>query len=274
MAATDVGVRNVPPVDDLDDSLFNYDVGDVFRDVDTNMDVPAVQKPAARVDGKDNGAGLGIDQEIKVTKKRALVPKLDENRLLSPAGIPKLRRVAKKRLKFNGKGHEYSDVARLLNVYQLWLDDLYPRAKFADGLAIIEKLGHTKRMQTMRRELINEGKPRESLDSFGEGAERSAGEQTSSKYGQDQLWEVKSSERPRTPVAVVGDEDDLYTATPKFSRDDGVTKRNGDMENLFVNADDDLEEGSTKTAPTLDQKTGSLKEENFDDDEEALLDVW
>lgn len=82
MAATDVGVRNVPPVDDLDDSLFNYDVGDVFRDVDTNMDVPAVQKPAARVDGKDNGAGLGIDQEIKVTKKRALVPKLDENRFL------------------------------------------------------------------------------------------------------------------------------------------------------------------------------------------------
>lgn len=80
MASTDVGVRDVPPVDDMDDSLFDYDIGDVFRDVDTNMDVPAVQKPAARVDGKKNGAGLGIDEEIKVTKKRAPVPKLDENR--------------------------------------------------------------------------------------------------------------------------------------------------------------------------------------------------
>ena len=80
MAATNVGARNVPPVDDLDDSLFDYDVGDVFRDVDTHMDVPAVQKPAARADGKENGAGLGIDEEIKVTKKRAPVPKLDENR--------------------------------------------------------------------------------------------------------------------------------------------------------------------------------------------------
>lgn len=55
---------------------------------------------------------------------------------------------------------------RLLSFYQLWLDDLFPRAKFADGLAIIEKLGHSKRMQTMRREWIDEGKPR---DRFADG---------------------------------------------------------------------------------------------------------
>lgn len=48
----------------------------------------------------------------------------------------------------------------MLNMYQLWLDDLYPRAKFADGLAIIEKLGHTKRVQIMRKEWIDESKPR------------------------------------------------------------------------------------------------------------------
>lgn len=43
-------------------------------------------------------------------------------------------------------------------MYQLWLDALYPKAKFGDGLAIIEKLGHTKRMQLLRRDWINEGK--------------------------------------------------------------------------------------------------------------------
>jgi replication fork protection complex subunit Csm3/Swi3 len=48
----------------------------------------------------------------------------------------------------------------MLNMYQLWLDDLYPRAKFADALAIIEKVGHTKRMQMMRKDWIDEGKPR------------------------------------------------------------------------------------------------------------------
>ena len=75
MAATDLGALNVSPIDDVDDSLFDYDVGDVFRDVDTNMDVPAV-----RAERKEDGAGLGIDEEIKVIKKRAAIPKLDENR--------------------------------------------------------------------------------------------------------------------------------------------------------------------------------------------------
>ena len=75
MAATKLGAPNVPLIDDLDDSLFDYDVDDAFRDVDTNMDVPAV-----RAKSKEDGAGLGIDEEIKVTKKRAPIPKLDENR--------------------------------------------------------------------------------------------------------------------------------------------------------------------------------------------------
>lgn len=51
-------------------------------------------------------------------------------------------------------------MARLLNTYQLWLDDLFPKAKFADGLTMIEKVGHKKQLQLMRREWINEGKPR------------------------------------------------------------------------------------------------------------------
>ena len=75
-----MATRNIPPIDDIDDSLFNYDVGDAFRDVDTSMDVSLGQKPAIRTDGKKNGANLGIDEEIKVTKKRVPVPKLDENR--------------------------------------------------------------------------------------------------------------------------------------------------------------------------------------------------
>ena len=84
MAAADIGARNVSTThaDDLDD-LFDYDVGDSFRDVDTNMDMPTSEKTIARTEGKENGAGLGIDEEIKVTKKRAPVPKLDENRSAS-----------------------------------------------------------------------------------------------------------------------------------------------------------------------------------------------
>lgn len=49
-------------------------------------------------------------------------------------------------------------------MYQLWLDDLYPRAKFADALAIIEKVGHTKRMQVDRKAWLDEGKPRRATE--------------------------------------------------------------------------------------------------------------
>lgn len=52
----------------------------------------------------------------------------------------------------------------MLNMYQLWLDDLYPRAKFADALAIIEKVGHSRRMQMMRKDWIDEGKPKRSRE--------------------------------------------------------------------------------------------------------------
>lgn len=76
-------------------------------------------------------------------------------RLLSQKGIPRLRKKARK-LNLHGKGREYEDTAKLLNFFQLWLDDLHPRVKFADGLAIIEKLGHSKRLITMRKEWINE----------------------------------------------------------------------------------------------------------------------
>jgi len=80
MAAVDVGAGGVPG-DDLDD-LFDYNVdNDIFRDVDTNMDVPTnTFTTAPRPDEKGFSSGLGLDEEIKVTKRRTPIAKLDENR--------------------------------------------------------------------------------------------------------------------------------------------------------------------------------------------------
>jgi replication fork protection complex subunit Csm3/Swi3 len=146
-----------PPEDDLDD-LFNFTSNNNNA---TTSSPPANTTARRRLAGDDPLAtGLGIDSEIKVRKARAPIAKLDEERLLSQNGIPKLRRIAKQRLKFKGKGHEFSDISRLLNTYQLWLDELFPKANLADGVAIIEKLGHKKRLQTMRRAWIDEDRPK------------------------------------------------------------------------------------------------------------------
>lgn len=93
MAAVDMGARNNPPArtDDLDD-LFDYDVpADILRDVDADMEGPnrLAKAPLGHV-GKESVGGLGIDEEIKITRKRAPVAKLDENRsvwIRRPASI-------------------------------------------------------------------------------------------------------------------------------------------------------------------------------------------
>ena len=63
------------------------------------------------------------------------------------------------KLRLKGKGHEFSDASKLLSYYQLWLDNLYPRAKFLDGLQLVEKAGHSKTLQRQRKNWIDEGKP-------------------------------------------------------------------------------------------------------------------
>ncbi|RPA97841.1 Swi3-domain-containing protein [Choiromyces venosus 120613-1] len=150
------GTSNTVEESYLNDDLFDYDAD--IPDIDTTIRQPTPEKKDAK---KDN---LGLDEEVKIKKKRINV-KLDEARLLrEDIGIPKLRREAPKRLKFKGKGHEYRDAARLLSYYQLWADDLYKKAKFRDTLQIIEKLGHSRRMKMERENWIMESKKKTSGD--------------------------------------------------------------------------------------------------------------
>jgi replication fork protection complex subunit Csm3/Swi3 len=158
---------------DTVNSLLNYDVSDneddPFREIDTTIHEPddrpnGTKRKAPGSDNKENADALGLDDEVKIVKKRKPVVKLDEARLLSQPGIPKLHAIARtcaiaSKLRLKGKGHEYSDAAKLLSYYQLWLDNLYPKARFADGLQLVEKVGHGKRMQVMRKQWIDEGKP-------------------------------------------------------------------------------------------------------------------
>ncbi|RJE23643.1 hypothetical protein PHISCL_04019 [Aspergillus sclerotialis] len=189
---------NTPPGDDLGD-LFDYDIplDDILPDAPTKK-ADNSQNPSSAADG----SGLGLDEEVKITKTRQPVAKLDENRLLSQQGIPKLRKVAKSKLKFKGKGHEFSDAARLLNFYQLWLDDLFPRAKFADGLAIIEKLGHSRRLQTMRKQWIDDERPMPSVDNPRSAPQDDQGAQPA----RDDLTTDLNNDNNNNPTDLVGSE--------------------------------------------------------------------
>ncbi|KAK7428099.1 chromosome segregation in meiosis-related protein [Neonectria magnoliae] len=203
-----------PPAPTRHDDLDNYGVDDFSDDPFGSPPPDATTKKR-----KERESGLGLDEEVSV-QKRARVPrvKLDEERLLGENGIPKLRARARD-LKIKGKGHEFSDASRLLSFYQLWLDDLFPKAKFLDALSMVEKAGHKKRVMIARNEFINEGKPK-----YGEDEEQDPNDDivdsSHVEASAEPTMATTITQRPKTPERDddVPDDDDLYGATPRASR--------------------------------------------------------
>ncbi|KAJ5480981.1 Chromosome segregation in meiosis protein 3 [Penicillium diatomitis] len=244
------------------DDLFDYDVGldDIFKDRPDTTTTASGSKPTTN---DPTSLGLGLDEEVKVTKQRRPNPKLDEARLLSQPGIPKLRRTAKQKLRFKGKGYEFQDAERLLNFYQLWLDDLFPRAKFADGLAIIEKLGHTKRIQTMRKEWIEEEKPKPFYDRTNtENPSRSSTEPNKRDNKEKQTAGSKQTESTN--------DGDLFMQDPEAENRPPVSHPQPDddeLEDLLREQDEEMTSGPPASAPRPDAQGV----EPDDDDLEDLL---
>lgn len=288
--------------------LFDYDIDGENDPFSENYIPPAAKEKAKQAEQTKNDAELGIDQEVEVTRKpRAPRVKLDEDRLLSANGISKLRSKAKHHLKFKGKGHEYSDTARLLSFYQLWLDDLFPKAKFLDALAMVEKMGHKKRMQMMRMEWINEGKPHSKPDEdslFDEPAipiGENGREKTAPRIAP--IFEKRASERPKTPIEDpfdidMDDMDDLYDATPRAPRQKPTEEPSADsnfgggslfgqdksgaeeeppedeLDALLAEEEEILKTTSANAQPVPAAKKVSAPEDDFDLDEmEAMAEM-
>ncbi|KAK1701582.1 replication fork protection component Swi3-domain-containing protein [Colletotrichum godetiae] len=267
-----MATRTVPEYDDLD--VYN---------VDDDFDDPFKSPPPEAKDGSTNkrkqAEALGLDEEVEVAK-RARVPrvKLDEARLLSDNGIPKLRKRAGN-LKFKGKGHEFSDAARLLSFYQLWLDDLFPKAKFLDALSMVEKAGHKRQIGLKRMEWINEGKPRpwEADGDRMEDPVEKVSEQTDQAFTAPVSATVPLQQNMGTPER--GDTmglEDIYDSTPlarKQDRDVSTLQPeepdDDDLDALMAEAD----VATHPQAPATLEPSGKSAEEQFADEEAAMAEM-
>ncbi|OJA08160.1 hypothetical protein AZE42_03595 [Rhizopogon vesiculosus] len=101
-----------------------------------------------RLDGDDEGnntKGKGKDDK-EGKKERRKAATLDEACLVGATGFPSLITDIKD-FKVKGKGHEHSDLNRVLQVYQFWTHRLFPKTPFKDTVERVEKLCHSKRMQ-------------------------------------------------------------------------------------------------------------------------------
>ena len=285
-------------IDDIFNEAFS-ETDDPFADkpttaLNSTRDDKAVLSPRKRKnDNDDPFADLGLNDEVKVKKARIPNPKLDERILLSAPGIPKLRAIAKKgvarKLRFKGRGHEFTDVEKLLNYYQLWLDDLFPRAKFADGLKMVEKVGHTKRMAVVRKEWIDEGKPghvsRETMQKELEEAarereremavERGEAERETGNGGEEEMFFPSPSKGAQKKMDIdreEPDEDDLDALLAEQSEPAALKNtRAPDSEE-----DDDLdallaEQEARRQPPTPPATSSRIGDEDDEDDLDGLL---
>ena len=142
---------------------------------------------------------------------------------------------------------QFSDTARLLSFYQLWLDDLFPKARFLDALSMVEKTGHKTSVLNRRRDWIAEEK------------RRAMGTNTESDQHLEADTYTTTHDAPdmaegRTPplVDLEGDGDDIYNASPRTEPQppdqvDSGQPGDDDLEALMMEADNDLQREKNTT---------------------------
>ncbi|TDZ28012.1 Chromosome segregation in meiosis protein 3 [Colletotrichum spinosum] len=224
--------------DDLDNYSFE-DTGDPFQS-------PPPQTAGDAASKRKKAEALGLDEEVEVAKRP---------------------RVA-----------QFSDAARLLSFYQFWLDDLFPKARFLDALAMVEKAGHKKQIILKRNEWINEAKPEPWEDDVRRGDSLElAFLQEDAAAPMRQSTPTHKQLRPLTPVRDINAEDDIYSATPLASAAKEVMPPSGETSDQP--ADDDLDaliaeaDAAACVESGVSRLDAVLVTDEYVDDEAALAEM-
>lgn len=273
MADLDTGVPSAGgrTPDDFAEQYNDFSVDDPFA-----MPLPEAapttsrKRPSGANAISSLGLGIGLDEEVVIAKKpRLIAPKFDESLLLDTTrGIPKLQERAKK-LRLKGKGHEFSDVGRMLEMYQIWLNNLYPKNKFLDAAATVERLGHKSRVVVARKGWIDGGKyPKgggKDVDRVGDGEGDVFADPTLP---------------PREPLGLMQQDAAIFTGTRELAERQKVAGAMAeadapddlDLEDLFGTQDHSgpLKTNALLAAPTA-QKSMFSNDIHSDDDLDALM---
>jgi replication fork protection complex subunit Csm3/Swi3 len=156
----------------------------------------------------------------------------------------------------------------MLNMYQLWLDDLYPRAKFADALSIIEKVGHTKRMQVDRKAWIDEGKPRRTREDDEEDAGAPAAEQAPGSQD-ERMGGLETENDPERPAVVPDMQNSSDHVLETVEATTGEDPDEDELDALLAES----AQPQAGTSRVLPLHTASAQDDPFADEMEAMADM-
>ncbi len=178
-------------------------------------------------------------------------------------------------------------MSRLLSFYQLWLDDLYPKARFLDALGMVEKAGHKKRLMAARSTWLNERNPtsakekddddpfdlEERPDTDTAAAAVSLPERPSAGLliqGREGAGQAGPSTPPRGHPDDFSEDDDLYNVTPRAGPRPGLTALQPDAPD-----DDDLDalmaEAENHDSRPLARARKTAQPQEDDDDLDGLM---
>lgn len=127
---------------------YNFDDDDSFENKNSNT----------KKDSEDIDINTKLD-DIKIKNKiRRPVLKLDAAKLIDdPKGIRELYSIVKYNASFNtdGEGHEYSNLKKLIFMYQSWHNNLIPSYKFEFFIDRLKSLSKESRVTSTLKDLRN-----------------------------------------------------------------------------------------------------------------------
>lgn len=189
----------------------------------------------------DNASASAADPTLVIndptavnTKKRRPQVKLTAERLLSSRGLPYVAKYAPKRIRISKSRSTYENLSNILQFYQLWAHELFPKVRFKEFVRLCNSIGKNDvevrnyRMEIFRKDMdaqygqASAGTGATSSISNLQGSETSTQLEIGSNNNHNNTTEHSNvhpggtSERPKGPRLFEDedeDEDDIYTET-------------------------------------------------------------
>lgn len=124
-----------------DDLMMNYGADPTIPNVDPTVD-PTNVDPTIPLDPTDVGS-TALDPTVIAVKTRRPQVKLTTERLLSNGGLPYVMKKAPKSIRISSRKNAQQNLSQIVQFYQLWAHELFPKAKFRDFIKLCETLGKT-----------------------------------------------------------------------------------------------------------------------------------
>ncbi|KAF9075242.1 replication fork protection component Swi3-domain-containing protein [Rhodocollybia butyracea] len=180
-----------------------------------------------------------------------------------------------KHFRIKGKGHEETDLKRLLQIYQYWTHRMYPKSQFKDTVARVEKLCHSKLMHNKLSMWRDEAHGKTHPDTDEEVVEN--GDEVVANPGQEiSATKRASSSAPVSDAAAYASSSASPPARPPSSApsNTGDEFDDQDMEAIFKEMEMEQANEAHRAATATNSKVKVTSDEDFmdvDDDIEAWL---